>query len=346
MDTKKVFFGQLKNGAIIDSYILSNSRGLEAKLMTYGAALISLQAPDRNGRSADIVLGYDSLDGYIKKSPYFGATIGRYANRISNGRFVLDGVEFKLAMNDGENHLHGGLKGFDKVVWKAEPVRLKDAVGVKFSHASPDGAEGYPGNLVCAVIYTLSEQDELRISYEAATDKATPINLTHHSYFNLAGQGSGDILGHELMINADEFTPVDEGLIPTGEIVPVIGTAMDFRAPVAIGTRMAQVAGGYDHNYVLKKDGGGLSLAARVREPASGRVMEISTTEPGLQLYSGNLLDGTIIGKSGRVYFKHYGFCLETQHFPDSPNKPNFPSTILLPGKKYTSLTVYKFSTK
>jgi aldose 1-epimerase len=346
MDIKKAFFGQLKNSAIIDSYILSNSRGLKAKLMTYGAALISLEVPDRNGRSADIVLGYDSLEGYIKKSPYFGATIGRCANRISKGRFVLDGVEYKLAINDGENHLHGGLKGFDKVVWKAGPVRLKDAVGVKFTHASPDGAEGYPGNLVCAVIYALSEQDELRISYEAGTDKATPINLTHHSYFNLAGQGSGDILGHELMINADEYTRVDESLIPTGEMMPVVGTPMDFRVPVAIGARIAQVAGGYDHNYVLKKGGGGLSLAARVHEPASGRIMEVSTTEPGLQLYCGNFLDGTIIGKSGRVYYKHYGFCLETQHFPDSPNKPNFPSTILLPGKKYTSLTVHKFSTK
>ncbi len=346
MDIKKAFFGQLKNGAIVDSYTLNNGRGLKARLMTFGASLLSLEVPDRTGRPSDVVLGYDSLDGYTKKNPYFGSTVGRFANRIGRGRFVLDGVEYTLAKNEGENHLHGGLKGFDKAVWKAEPIRLKDAVGIKFAHSSPDGEEGYPGNLFCAVIFSLSDQDELRIGYEAVTDKPTPINLTHHSYFNLAGQGSGDILGHELTINAEGFTPVDEGLVPTGEIKPVQNSPLDFRTPNAIGSRIARVKGGYDLNYVLRGNGAGLSLAARVFEPSSGRIMEVLTTEPGLQLYTGNFLDGTIVGKSGKVYNKYSGLCLETQHFPDSPNRPNFPSTILRPGQKYESLTVYKFSTK
>jgi aldose 1-epimerase len=343
MDVIKETFGKLPDGTEIELYTLINAVGLRARLMSYGATLVSLEVPDRNEKFADVVLGYDSLDGYIRNSPYFGAIVGRYGNRIAKGRFVLNGVEYKLARNDGENHLHGGVKGFDKAVWRAEPVKQKDAAGVKFRYFSREGEEGYPGNLNCSVIYTLTNKDELKINYEAETDKATPLNLTHHSYFNLAGQGNGDILGHELMLKADKFTPVDEGLIPTGELGSVKRTAMDFTEPKTIGSRIARVKGGYDHNYVLRSGRGSLALAAQVYEASSGRVMEIYTTEPGIQFYSGNFLDGSITGKSGKVYSKHYGFCLETQHFPDSPNKPNFPSTILHPGKKYISLTVHKF---
>jgi aldose 1-epimerase len=346
MDIQITSFGRLPDGTEIDLYALTNKNGVKARIMTYGATLVSLETPDRNGKFADIVLGFDSLVGYLGANPYFGSTVGRYANRIAQGQFILDGVTYPLAKNNGENHLHGGIKGFDKVVWTAEPVRQEGAVGIKLGYLSQDGEEGYPGNLSVTVVYTLTEENELRISYRATTDKATPVNLTNHSYFNLAGQGNGDILGHELMLNADSYTPVDEGLIPTGEILPVEGTPMDFRSLRAIGARIAEVKGGYDHNYVLRGGGGKLELAARVDEPASGRVMEIDTTEPGIQFYTGNFLDGTITGKGGKVYKQHYGFCLETQHFPDSPNKPNFPSTILRPGEEFSSLTVYKFSTK
>jgi len=339
-------FGSLPDGTAVDLYTLTNEHGLKARLMTYGAILVSLEVPDRHGSLGDIVLGYDALDGYIKNNPYFGAIVGRYGNRIAKGQFTLNGATYTLAKNNGENHLHGGLKGYDKVVWKAEAVKEADAVGVKFTYLSKDGEEGYPGNLSVAVIYTLSNADELKISYEATTDKATPVNLTHHSYFNLAGQGNGDILGHELMLNADRYTSVDDGLIPTGELAPVKGTPMDFTAAMTIGSRIGGVKGGYDHNYVLASGGGIMVLAARVYEPTSGRVMEISTVEPGIQFYSGNFLDGTITGKSGKVYRKHFGFCLETQHFPDSPNKPDFPSTILNPDQKYSTLTVHKFLVK
>ena len=344
MEIQKGLFGTTPDGTSIEIYTLVNTKGLKARLMTYGATLVSLEVPDRSGKPGDIVLGYDTLDGYLKTSPYFGSIVGRYGNRIAKGRFTLDGITYKLATNDGENHLHGGVKGFDKVVWTAEPVRESDAVGVRFSHLSRDGEEGYPGNLSVSVLYTLTNENELKISYEAVTDKPTPVNLTHHSYFNLAGEG--DILGHELMINADAYTPVDAGLIPTGEIRPVIHTPFDFTTPHAIGERIGQVEGGYDHNFVLRREGGSVAVAARVFEPESGRLMEILTTEPGLQFYSGNFLDGTITGKGGRLYQKHAGFCLETQHFPDSPNKPNFPSTILRPGDIYKSLTVHRFSTK
>jgi aldose 1-epimerase len=299
-----------------------------------------------------VVLGYPTLDGYLKPHPYFGAIVGRVGNRIAKGKFTLEGVTYKLATNDGENHLHGGIKGFDKVVWNAEPVREDSAVGVKFSYLSKDGEEGYPGNLSCAVTYWLTNNNELKIEYQATTDKATPVNLTHHSYFNLAGQGQGDILNHQLEILADRFTPVDKGLIPTGELRSVEGTPMDFRQPHTIGERInsddeqLKFGLGYDHNWVLNKTSDSLALAARVYEPATGRVMEVRTTEPGLQFYCGNFLDGTLTGKEGRVYKHRYGFCLETQHFPDSPNQPKFPSTILRPGETYNTETVYRFSTK
>jgi aldose 1-epimerase len=344
MNVQKQPFGRTPDGTAVEIYTLTNDKGLKARLMTYGATLVSLEVLDRTGKPGDIVLGYDALDGYIKNNPYFGSTVGRYGNRIGKGQFTLDGALYRLATNNGENHLHGGIKGFDKVVWKAEPVREEGVVGVKFSYLSQDGEEGYPGNLAVTVVYSLTNANELRISYEATTDKATPLNLTHHSYFNLAGEG--DVLGHELAINADAYTPVDAGLIPTGEIRPVKDSPFDFTTPHSIGERIAQVEGGYDHNFVLRSGGGKMGLAIRVVEPKSGRVMEISTTEPGLQFYSGNFLDGTISGKGGTAYLKHYGFCLETQHFPDSPNKPNFPSTILRPGTVYKSLTIHRFSIK
>jgi aldose 1-epimerase len=346
MDIEKESFGKMPDGQQVDLFVLTNGKGMTAKVMTYGATLVSLSVPDKNGEVADITLGCDSIEGYMEASPYFGSTVGRYANRIAKGKFTLDGVEYTLATNNGENHLHGGIKGFDKVLWQAEPFRAEKNVGVKFVYFSKDGEEGYPGNLACTVTYMLTDSDELRITYEAETDKATPVNLTHHSYFNLAGQGEGNILGHELMIAADRYTPVDEGLIPTGEIRDVAGTPMDFTTPHAIGERIGQVEGGYDHNFVLRSGGGELALAARVHEPKTGRVMEVHTTEPGIQFYSGNFLDGTITGKDGKVYHKHYGFCLEPQHFPDSPNQPEFPSTILQPGAKYFTRTVFHFYTQ
>jgi aldose 1-epimerase len=345
MNVQKEPFGVLPDGTAVDIYVLTNAFGLKARLMTYGATLVSLELPDRNGKFEDCVLGYDGLDGYVKNSPYFGSIVGRYGNRIAKGRFTLDGVTYSLATNNGENHLHGGVKGFDKVVWNAEPFAEANAVGVKFSYLSKDGEEGYPGNLSVSVAYMLTNDDELHLDYTATTDKPTPINLTHHSYFNFTG-GKRDILGHELRINADRFTPVDDGLIPTGELRTVKGTPMDFTVPMAIGSRIADVKGGYDHNYVLVSGSGAMSLAARVYEPESGRIMEIFTTEPGLQFYSGNFLDGTITGKGGQVYKKHWGFCLETQHFPDSPNRPNFPSTILRPGITFRSRTIHKFSAR
>jgi aldose 1-epimerase len=345
MDVKKETFGKLSDGTAIEIYTLTNRNGLKARLMTYGAILVSLVLPDRNGKMDDCVLGYDQFEGYLKNTPYFGAIVGRYGNRIAKGQFVLNGVAYHLAKNNGENHLHGGIKAFDKVVWAAQPLKETQTVGVKLSYLSKDGEEGYPGNLACTIIYTLTNDNELVISYEATTDKATPVNLTHHSYFNFTG-GRKDILDHILMLNADRYTPVDKGLIPTGVLAPVKGTPMDFTTPQAIGLRIAKVEGGYDHNYVLNGGGGTMALAARVVEPDSGRMMEISTTEPAIQFYSGNFLDGTIAGKSGKAYQKHDGFCLETQHFPDSPNRPNFPSTILNPGQKYRSQTIHKFSAK
>jgi aldose 1-epimerase len=340
-------FGQTTDGRQVVLYTLTNSNGLIAKITNYGAILVSLEVPDKKGKSADITLGFDSLDGYLKVHPYFGATVGRYANRIGKAQFTLDGVLYKLATNNEENHLHGGIKGFDKVVWKPVDVKAESQKAwVKMSYISEDGEEGYPGNLACSVTYTLTSNNELNISYEAETDKKTIVNLTNHTYFNLAGQGTGDVLGHELTLHADKYTPVDAGLIPTGEIKSVKDSPMDFTSSMSIGSRIKQVEGGYDHNYVLNSGGGTLAPCAEAYEPTSGRVLEIHTTEPGVQFYTGNFLDGTLTGKDGKVYKKHYAFCLETQHFPDSPNKSNFPTVVLLPGQKYTSETVYTFSTR
>lgn len=351
MDIDVTPFGAAPDGQAVRLYSLRNATGMTAKIMTYGAIVVSLNVPDRDGGMADVVLGYDNLQGYIKETPYFGAIVGRYGNRIGKGKFTLDGVTYTLATNDKENHLHGGIKGFDKVVWDDEPLWRSDGVGVKLRYLSADGEEGYPGNLQATVTYVLTNKNELRIEYEATTDKATPVNLTHHGYFNLTG-GRRDILDHELMLNAVQFTPVDAGLIPTGHRVDVEGTPMDFRRPTAIGARIngdyeqLKFGGGYDHNWVLRNSGKAMTLAARVYEPTTGRVMEVRTAEPGIQFYAGNFLDGTITGKQGVVYTRRFGFCLETQHFPDSPNKPGFPSTILRPGGKYETTTIYRFSTK
>ena len=347
MSVNQESFGRTSEGREVDLYTLTNSKGLKAQITNYGAILVSLEVPDRTGKLADITLGFDTLDGYLGEHPYFGAVVGRYANRIGAAKFVLDGVEYKLAANNGDNHLHGGLKGFDKVVWKLDDLKAEGrSVLVKLSYISEDGEEGYPGNLACSVTYALTEDDELQISYEADTDKTTVLNLTNHSYFNLAGQGTGDILGHELMLDADKYTVVDEGLIPTGENRDVKDSPMDFTVSASIGSRIEQTGTGYDHNYVLNSGGGSLALCARAYEPTTGRVMEVSTTEPGVQLYTGNFLDGSLTGKDGKKYEKHYAFCLETQHFPDSPNKPDFPSVVLNPGQKYATATVFKFSVR
>jgi aldose 1-epimerase len=340
----------------VEAYTLRNSHGVEVRAMTYGGIIRSLKVPDRRGTAADVVLGFDSLDGYLKDHPFFGAIIGRYGNRIGKGRFSLDGTEHSLATNNGPNHLHGGPKGFDKRNWTASALDGK--AGVAFTRTSGDGEEGYPGALTVRVTYELTDSNELIVDYHATTDKATPVNLTQHSYFNLSGEGSGDILSHELLINADRYTPVDDTLIPTGELAAVEGTPFDFRKPTAIGARIdandpqIKKGPGYDHNWVLNRGANGqaggaasdLVLAARLTDPRSGRTMEIRTTEPGLQFYSGNFLDGTIKGKAGHVYARRTGLCLETQHFPDSPNHANFPSTILRPGQIYESRTVFQFS--
>jgi aldose 1-epimerase len=340
---------KLKRQPQVELFTLTNKSGMEAVITNYGGIVVSLKAPDRNGRLADIVLGHDDLNGYMLKSPYFGAIVGRYGNRIAKGRFKLNGQEYTLAKNNGENALHGGLRGFDKVVWKA---REAGPSALELTYNSADGEEGYPGNLTATVTYTLTDNNELRIDYLATTDKDTVLNLTNHSYFNLAGQGEGDILSHQVEIFADKFTPVDSGLIPTGELRPVEGTPFDFRKPMEIGARIngkdeqLVLGKGYDHNFVLTSGGGSLAPAARVYEAKSGRVMEVLTTEPAMQFYTGNFLDGSIKGKGGKVYNHRYGFCMETQHYPDSPNQPAFPSTVLKPGAKYQTTTVYKFSAK
>ncbi|MSV30146.1 MAG: galactose mutarotase [Bryobacterales bacterium] len=344
---KKQSFGKTASGEEVELYTLANSRGMEAGVITYGAIVTSLKVPDAKGGIVDVALGFDTLEGYILgPDPYFGAIVGRYGNRIAKGRFSLGGVEYKLAVNNGANALHGGLRGFDKQVWKAKPA----GQSLELTYVSKDGEEGYPGTLTATVAYTVTEQNELRIEYSALTDKETVLNLTNHTYFNLAGQGEGDILGHIVTINADRFTPVDAGLIPTGELRSVERTAFDFRQPIAIGERVnaaeeqIKLGKGYDHNYVLNGAGGGLAVAATVTEPKSGRTLQVSTTEPGVQFYTGNFLDGTLKGKGGKVYQQRYGFCLETQHFPDSPNRPEFPSAALKPGARFQSTTVFKFS--
>ncbi len=352
MDVEKTRFGTTPDGQQVDLYTLKNANGMRVSVMNYGATVVNLEVPDRDGNIADVALGFDTLEEYFAtNNPYFGAVVGRYGNRIGKGKFTLDGVDYTLATNDGENHLHGGVKGFDKVVWDAETVQTPMGPGVKLTYVSKDGEEGYPGNLTATVTYILTDKNELRIEYAAETDKATVLNLTNHTYFNLAGQGEGDILDHELMINADRYTAVDDELIPTGELPSVKGTPMDFTTATKIGARSEQVGGGpnptgYDHNYVLNSGGGRMALAATVYEPTTGRFMEVFTDQPGVQFYSGNFLDGSVTGKGGKVYEKHYGFCLETQHFPDSPNHPDFPSVVLRPGEKYSTATVYKFSTK
>jgi aldose 1-epimerase len=350
---KREVTSAMVNGKAIEVFTLTNSSGVEVKALTFGGVISSWRVPDRTGQMADIVLGFDDPAAYIKgNTPFFGALVGRYANRIGKAQFALDGKTYKLAANNGPNHLHGGNVGFDKVLWDGEPLKVKDGAGVAFSRTSPDGEEGYPGTLKVRVTYTLTNANELVIAYEATTDKATLVNLTSHSYFNLAGQGTGDVLAHEMRINADRYTPVDDTLIPTGELAPVDNTPFDFRKPTAIGARIVSehpqigIGRGYDHNWVLARSAAGLSLAAEVFEPKSGRTLTVTTTEPGMQLYTGNFLDGTITGKEGKVYRQRFGFCLETQHFPDSPNRPTFPTTILRPGTKYTSTTVFATGVK
>jgi len=341
-------FGKTADRTAVDLYTLRNKNGMEAAIMTYGGIVVSLKTPDRNGNIDDVVLGFDSLDGYLKGHPYFGALIGRYGNRIGKARFTLNGKEYTLAKNNGENHLHGGIKGFDKAVWKG--MDIPNSAAIELRYTSKDGEEGYPGTLQATVVYWLTDRDELKIDYTASTDRDTVLNLTNHMYFNLAGAGNGDILGHEMTIFADRFTPVDAGLIPTGELRAVSGTPFDFTQPHLVGERInaadeqIRIGKGYDHNFVLNSGIGTLAQAARVREPRSGRVMEVMTTEPGVQFYTGNFLDGSLRGKGGKVYGARSAFCLETQHFPDSPNKPGFPPVVLRVGERYQSTTVYRFS--
>jgi aldose 1-epimerase len=346
--TTKREFGKLPGGTTVDLYTLKNKNGLEIQITNYGGAVVTIKTPDRQGRMDDIVLGYSDPAGYAADTSYFGALIGRFANRIAGGKFSLNGVEYQLAQNNGVNHLHGGVRGFDKVVWQAHEVSGKDSATLELTYLSKDKEENYPGNLTVTAKYIFSDANELRVEYAATTDRETIINLTHHSYFNLAGAGSGDVLKHEIKINADKFTPVDETLIPTGELKSVKGTPFDFSRPTAIGSRIEQsdeqlvLGKGYDHTFVLNKKGKELSLAATVFEPTTGRVLEMWTTEPGMQLYTGNFLDN-VQGKDGKSYKHRGGFCLEAQHFPDSPNKPLFPSTVLKPGQRYSQTTVYKF---
>ena len=349
--TTKKSFGKTPDGQPVDLFVLTNKNGAEVSITNYGGAVVSLKVPDRSGKLADVVLGYDGIDGYVNDKSYFGALVGRYGNRIGHAQFVLDGKTYTLAENNGENSLHGGVKGFNKAVWTAKTLSKKDGQLLELSYLSKDGEEGFPGNLKVTVTYTWTDANALKIEYSATTDKKTVVNLTNHSYFNLAGQGSGDSLGHLLTIEADKFTPVDSGLIPTGELRDVAGTPFDFRNSTAIGARISQddeqlkLGGGYDHNFVLRRSAGSSeSLAARVVEPTSGRVLEVWTTEPGVQFYTGNFLDGKSAGKGGATYPKRSAFCLETQHFPDSPNQPKFPSVALNPGERYHTITTYKFS--
>jgi aldose 1-epimerase len=342
-------FGKTTDGTPVEVFTLSNSNGITAKVITLGATLTELHVPDKNGKTVDVVTGFDNVAGYQSEdNGYFGCTTGRVANRIAKGKFTVDGKEYQVAVNNGKNHLHGGTRrSLSKVVWKGEKVKGEQGAGVRFTYSSPDGEEGFPGKLDVAVTYSLNDKNELRIDYSATTDKATPINLTNHTYFNLSGAGADTIFDHELMIAADSYTPTDEGLIPTGKIEPVAGTPLDFRKPTKIGARIDQLLNtqylGYDHNFVLRKREKEPTLAAKLRDPASGRVMTVLTTEPGVQIYSGNFLKGQK-GKGGKAYKQRSTLCLETQHFPDSVNHPEFPSTILKPGETYRHVTVFAFS--
>ena len=342
-------FGKTPEGQNVELFTLTNSMGMEAKITTYGGIVVSLTAPDRNRKFADVVLGFNDLESYLKGHPYFGAIIGRYGNRIAKGRFSLKGAEYKLAANNGPNHLHGGVKGFDKVVWTPNPTTTKTGAILTLTYLSKDGEEGYPGNLNVKVVYTLTNNNELRIDYSATTDKDTVINLTHHSYFNLAGEGNGDILSHQVTLHALSFLPTDATSIPTGEIRGAAKSPFDFRTAKAIGERINQedqqlkFGSGYDQNWIVNGRPGRLRIAAEVFEPTSGRLMQVWTTEPGIQFYTGNFLDGTLTGKSGKPYPRRSGFCLETQHYPDSPNQPRFPTTTLRKGATYKSTTIYRF---
>jgi aldose 1-epimerase len=351
----KIDYGRTPDGRPVDLYTLRNSKGAEARIMTYGGIVEKLVVPDKNGKLDDVVLGFDTLDGYtsdyyLAHCPYFGALIGRYGNRIGGAQFTVEGHTYTLATNNGPNTLHGGIKGFDKVVWTGRPSMGAHGPQLVLAYVSKDGEEGFPGNLEVTAIYTLTEKNELKLEFTAKTDRPTVVNLTHHSYFNLAGQGNGDILNHLVYINADQTTPVDSGLIPTGAFADVTGTPFDFRKPTAIGARIndpntiLQYGPGYDHNWVINKPLGQLGLQARVMEPKSGRVMEVWSDQPGLQFYTGNFLDGTLTGKGGKVYTRRSAFCMEPQHYPDSPNKPGFPTTELKPGETYHCTIVYKFS--
>lgn len=343
-------YGTTADGQAVEEYILTNANGMEVRIITYGGIITAIRVPDRDGELANVTLGFDNLSDYETRNPYFGNITGRYANRIANATFTLDDTEYTLAANNGPNSLHGGNVGFDKRVWNATSIEGDGEVGVELSYVSPDGEEGYPGNLDVTVIYTLTDDNEIRMDYTATTDAPTVVNLTNHAYFNLEGEGTGSIYDHILMINADRYTPVDETLIPTGELAPVDGTPFDFQVPKAIGPGQRSsheqivLGRGYDHNFVLSRDDTSMMLAARVYEPDSGRILEVWTTEPGIQFYAGNFLDGTLIGPSGHLYRQSDGFALETQHFPDSPNQPDFPSTVLRPGETYQTTTIYRFA--
>ena len=351
-EVKKQSFGKMPDGTPVDIYTLSNANGMEARITNYGGAVVSLTAPDRNGKYADVVLGMDTLDAYRTQTFFFGALIGRYGNRIGHAKFTLEGKTYSLPANDHGNTLHGGTQGFDKRVWQAAAAKSADGAALALTYVSKDGEEGFPGTLTAKVVYTLTNKNELEIDYTATTDKPTVVNLTNHSYFNLAGAGEGDILQHQVTINADRFTPVDAGLIPTGELREVKGTPFDFTKATAIGARIGQadeqlkLGGGYDHNWILNRNHNGLTKAAEVYEPKTGRVMEVLTSQPGLQFYTGNFLDGTAHGKGGKVYARRSAFCMETQHYPDSQNKPSFPSTELKPGTTYHATTVFRFSAR
>jgi len=347
-------YGTTQDGQTVHEYTLTNANEMEVKVITYGAIITSIRVSDRYGVFDNVALGFESLEKYQGDHPYFGAIVGRYGNRIANGKFTLDGTEYTLAQNDGSNSLHGGLKGFDKVVWSADEVSDEDSTGIRLSYQSDDGEEGYPGNLNVTVTYWLTQHNEIKIMYEIMADARTVANVTNHSYFNLKGEGKGTIYDHVLMLNADHYTPTDETQIPTGEIAPVEGTPFDFRVPKTIGSgqrsshRQIMLSKGYDHNFVLNRDGlyqGEVGFVGRVYAPMTGRIMEVWTTEPGVQFYAGNFLDSTLVGSSGQVYRQSDGLALETQHFPDSPNQPDFPSTVLEPNETYHSTTIYKFST-